>query len=176
MRCDNFRRQLQPYLAEELDGDVRAAWRDHLRSCAECREWAVADEPTLLLVGLPVRTSDPRRVDACAEAVTALIRQERLKMRLRRGSRAWLAAAAAVLVLTFAGLVWRLLPGHAVTGPVPQATPVAAVMTEEPDSSRRPPPQVEVDMPGDGVRIYHFATDEDADTAVLFIVNPALES
>jgi hypothetical protein len=176
MRCDSFRRQMRPYLAEELEGDVRAAWREHLRSCAECREWAVAEEPTLLLAGLPVRGPDPRRVDACADAVSALIRQERLKTRLRRSSRPWLAAAAAVLVLTCAGLIWRLLPGHAAAGPVPQATPVAAVMAEEPASGRQPPPQVEVDMPGDGVRIYHFASDEDANTAVLFIVNPALES
>jgi hypothetical protein len=176
MQCDNFRRQMRPYLAEELDGDVRSTWREHLRSCAECREWAVADEPTLLLASLPVRASDPRRVDACAEAVSALIRQERLKTRLRRSSRAWLAAAAAALVLTFAGLAWRFVPGHAGAGPAPQATPMAAITAEEPDSNRQPPPQVEVDMRGDGVRIYHFASDGDADTAVLFIVNPALES
>jgi hypothetical protein len=34
---------------------------------------------------------------------------------------------------------------------------------------------VEVDMNGDDVRVYQFATEEDTDTAVYFIVNPALE-
>jgi len=31
-------------------------------------------------------------------------------------------------------------------------------------------------MAGEGVRVYQFAQEDDADTAVLYIVNPALES
>ena len=30
-------------------------------------------------------------------------------------------------------------------------------------------------MPGEEIRVYQFANDEDADTAVYFIVDPALE-
>ncbi len=37
------------------------------------------------------------------------------------------------------------------------------------------PPSVEVEMAGDDVRVYQFANEEDGDTAVYFIVNPALE-
>ena len=32
-----------------------------------------------------------------------------------------------------------------------------------------------MEMPGEDVRVYQFATDGDADTAVYFIVDPALE-
>jgi hypothetical protein len=37
------------------------------------------------------------------------------------------------------------------------------------------PPTVEVDMAGEEVRVYQFANEADTDTAVYFIVDPALE-
>ena len=60
------------------------------------------------------------------------------------------------------------------TADMPAPAAVHASTTAEPPP--QPPPQVEVDMPGEGVRVYHFASEDDRNTAVLFIVNPALES
>jgi hypothetical protein len=37
------------------------------------------------------------------------------------------------------------------------------------------PPRIEVDMVGEGVRVYQYADQQDGDTAVTFIVNPQLE-
>jgi hypothetical protein len=36
-------------------------------------------------------------------------------------------------------------------------------------------PTVEVEMPSEDIRVYQFATENDPDTTVVFIVNPALE-
>lgn len=173
MRCETFRSQLRSYLEEELEGDGRVAWREHLQSCVECRRFAVAEEPSLLLAGLPTREVELRRVEDCATAVAAMIRQERLARRLRPDPRPWLAAAAALLLVTAGGVAWRLAPPTGSPQGAPPATPVVAAM-ESPQ--HLPPPQVEVDMQGEDVRIYHFANQDDTDTAVLFIVNPALES
>jgi predicted anti-sigma-YlaC factor YlaD len=176
MRCETFREQLEPYLEERLVGDARQAWREHLQGCAECRQWAAIQEPTLLLSSLPSREADPARVAACAAAVTALIHQERLRSRLRPRLRSYLAAAAAILGLALAGLLWRTMPSGGDPSGRPQVTPIAATVAIAPESDALPPPQVEVDMTGEGVRVYHFASDQDASTAMLFIVNPALES
>lgn len=176
MRCDTFRRQLEPYLGDTLEGDVRVAWRAHLGQCPECRSWALAEEPTLLFAALPNAEPDPVQVAACATAVTALIRHERLDRRLRKDRRPYLAAAAAVLLLLTGALVWRSLSNQSAGSAAVLPTPVAVDTATAAGPSPQPPPQVEVDMPGEGVRVYHFASGEDSNTAVLFIVNPALES
>ncbi len=176
MRCDTFRRQLEPYLGDTLEGDVRVAWRAHLGQCPECRSWALTEEPTLLFATLPKPEPDGARVAACATAVTALIRHERLGRRLRRDRRPYLAAAAAVLLLLTGALVWRSLSAPAAGTTAVLPTPIAAGTATTAGPSPQPPPQVEVDMPGEGVRVYHFASEENSNTAVLFIVNPALES
>lgn len=176
MRCETFRRQLEPYLAETLEGDVRVAWRAHLGQCPECREWALGEEPTLLFAALPGPEPESARVAACATAVTALIRHQQLERRLRKDRKLYLAAAAAVLILLTGALVWRSLSAPATGSATAPRTPSAVNAASSTGPSLQPPPQVEVDMPGEGVRVYHFASDNDRDTAVLFIVNPALES
>jgi len=79
-------------------------------------------------------------------------------------------------------VAWRL--ANPVGGmPVAQeAPPVPAVVqassTSQPaeeSADAVEPPQVEINMDGEDVRIYRFASDEDENTAMWFIVNPAME-
>jgi anti-sigma factor RsiW len=177
MRCDAFRELMDSYLEEALEGAERQAWRTHLRTCADCRRWAVRVEPTLLFAATEAAAVDGRKVDACADRVAALIRQQRLEQRLGRRRRPWLAAAAAVLLLVGAGVVWQQMtaPDDQVAAPavVPAVADAQVAPTQPPQGQ---PPQVEVNMDGEGVRVYQFAGGSDDDTTVLFIVNPALES
>ena len=169
MICEEFREMLEPYLEERLEEAQRPVFRRHLRECPECRRWAVSEDPTLLFALAGEKEADPVRVEACAQAVTSQIRQQRLARRLVARRRPWLAAAAAIAVAVGGGLVWRMTIG---TGEIP---PGPAVEARGEAEGRLSPPTVEVDMRGEDVRIYRFANDEDADTAVYFVVNPAME-
>jgi hypothetical protein len=113
---------------------------------------------------------DPMRVAACTASVMSQIRQQRLAHRLRPRRRSWLAAAAAVVV-TFAGVgAWWLSRGEQ------HPAPTVAVEAKDVASPETLPPRVQVDMLGEGVRVYQFADEGDDGTAVYYIVNPALES
>ena len=163
--CRQFRDMCDAYLEEALEEDRRASFRRHIRDCAACRAWALEADPTLLFAVADERSADTVGAETCAAAVTAQIRQQRLGRRLDRRHRPWLMAAAALL-LVFAALAWRLMPGG---GGLP------ATLATGTESGEVAPPTVEVEMGGDGVRVYQFASDGDPDTAAYFIVNPALE-
>ena len=169
MKCELFREQLGPYVEDSLDEERRRWFRRHLRECAECRTLALAEDPSLIFAVGEAAPADPARIEACVANVTAQIRQQRLARRLRSRSRPWMAAAAAMIVVVSAGLAWQSIFGGAEHAPVSMAeTPVEERVAA--------PPTVEVDMPEEDVRVYQFANDDDdADTAVYFIVNPALE-
>jgi anti-sigma factor RsiW len=146
---------LDAYLADALDEPRRNVLRSHLRACERCREAAVHADPSLLIVAAPPSAPDPGRVEDVTRAVVAQIRQQRLQRRLvhRHYTR-----PAVVLALMVAG--WRLLA------------------LRRPDPPRRrcrwrapSPPPVEVDMAGEGVRVFQCADQQDGDTAVTFIVN-----
>jgi hypothetical protein len=156
------------YLDERLDEDRREWFRSHLRRCESCRGWAVNRDPTLLFVTAAQPTDDPERVEACVAAVTGQIRQQRLERRLRGRRRPWLAAAAAAVLVVTGGLVWQMMPGAG----APEAPPFAEV--EGVDEMAADPPSIEVEMADETVRVYQFAADDD-DTAVYFVVNPAME-
>jgi predicted anti-sigma-YlaC factor YlaD len=168
MDCTEFHQLLDAYLDEKLDESRRSEFRSHLRECASCREWARSEEPTLLFV---VDESDPvdmTRIEACAVTVTGQIRQQRLSRRLRSNRRPWLAAAAAAVLVVVGAAAWQLVPFG-------DEAPVVSLDSGPPAvDTDAAPPTVEVEMPGDDVRVYQFANDDD-DTAVYFIVNPALE-
>jgi hypothetical protein len=127
-------------------------------------------DPTLLFAAVEPRTTDPRRTDSVSESVIAQIRQQRLARTLRPRRRPWLAAAAAVLVTVGGVTAWRVTQEG--NGPAPDP----AIEARDTSPQAAPPPQVQVDMPGEGVRVYQFAGDGNRDTAVYYIVNPALES
>ena len=170
MECNEVRGLLEAYLDETLDEERRVEVRRHLQECKSCNQWARGEDPSLIftLAGTPEVDSD--RVETCVASVASQIRQQRLAGRIRARRRPWLAAAAAALVTVGAAAIWQLAPGGA------GRAPVAAVGSTEDGEHAAPPPTVEVEMPGDDVRVYQFANDDDdSDTAVYFIVNPALE-
>jgi AcrR family transcriptional regulator len=168
MDCTLYRDMLDAYLDDTLDAERRTIFRGHLRDCAGCRSWALAAEPSLLFAVADAPRIAPDRIEACAAAVTAQIRQQRLARRLARPRRPIMAAAAAAVLALSAGLLWRLAPDPGVA-PSPALSQAAL---ERPEAA---PPSVEVEMAGEGVRVYQLAAGGDQDTAVYFIVNPALE-
>ena len=108
------------------------------------------------------------RVEEVTQAVLGQIRQQRLERRLDRRRQPWLAAAAAVVVSVLAVFGWRLLaPDEPVQAPTSGDVQVVDVPS--------PPPRVEVDMAGEGVRVYQYTDQQDNDTAWTFIINPELE-
>jgi anti-sigma factor RsiW len=168
MRCEEFLEMLEAYIEDTLEGPRREAFRNHLASCARCREQAVREDPTLLFSAARSVEPDPAQIEGCTQAVLSEIRQDRLKRRLGRRRRALLAAAAALLVAIVGGAAWKI----AFQGAEPAPAEVAEVREV---GTTTPPPRVEVDMVGDGVRVYQFAEEDGGDSAVYFIVNPALE-
>ena len=78
-------------------------------------------------------------------------------------------AAVAVMVIGV-GTVWRSTPEDEATAALGTAEQA------EIGHDRQPPPSVQVEMANERVRVYQFAEDGDGDSAVYFIVNPALES
>jgi len=172
MRCDTFRDRLTDYLDESLHDDERRQVREHFVSCTECGRWAMTVEPTLLFArASSSATASSAQVEACTRAVLSQVRQRRLERQFGARRRPWLAAAAAAVLALGAAAIWGVT--GLVSGPQPTvpAPGFAGAAVHE-----APPPRVEVDMVGEGVRVYQFAQEDDADTAVLYIVNPALES
>jgi predicted anti-sigma-YlaC factor YlaD len=165
MECERFREHLNAYVAERLEGVERLEWRDHLRGCRDCRGWALGEEPTLWLAVEAPSVAEPARVEACVTAVTTMARQQTISRRLS-GGRRWVLAAAAVAVLALGGLLWSLggMGGGVVTA------------DGRPVDSGLPAPDLEVEMEGEGVRVYQFTGDGEEDTVVAFVVNPALDS
>jgi predicted anti-sigma-YlaC factor YlaD len=169
MGCRIFREMLDAYLEESMDEERRRWFRGHLRECPSCRNWALSRDPSLLFAGADAVQADSARVEACVTAVTAQIRQQRLFRRLHHRRRPWLAAAAAMVVAVSGALAWKTILSDAGS----QAPPEIEAQVE--NDVANTPPTVEVEMAGDDVRVYQFATDDDDDTAVYFVVNPAME-
>jgi anti-sigma factor RsiW len=180
MSCDDYRELLRAYLDDSLDEVRRTGFRAHLRSCPECRELAVAEEPTLMFSLAGGREPSRDRIEACVTAVVAGVRQDRLQQRLRHSRRRWLAAAAAVVLAVIVGAAWWINAGGSGETPTLQAdaheSAAADPVAEAPAPSVvEPPPRVEVDMQQEEVRVYQYAIGDDASTGAVFIVNPAME-
>lgn len=171
MECKKFGLSIGEYLDDSLGGDDRRAFRKHMQTCVQCRADAIACEPSLMFASIGSLETDDRAVDECAEAVTALIRQDRLSRRLTPRFRPWLAAAAACLVLLAGGFVWR----SSIWTADPSLVVVTTSDSEGVAEESAPPPRVEIEMPESEVRLYQFAGSEDETTAVYFIVNEAME-
>jgi predicted anti-sigma-YlaC factor YlaD len=169
MACKTFREMLDAYLEESMDEERRRWFRGHLRECPSCRIWALSRDPSLLFAVADAAPPNPARVEACAAAVTAHIRQQRLSRRLHHRRRPWLAAAAAVVVAVGGVLAWRTILNDGGSRVQPE------IEAQVDDDAATTPPTVEVEMAGDDVRVYQFATDDDNNTAVYFVVNPAME-
>jgi anti-sigma factor RsiW len=169
MNCEIFREMIGSYVDETIEEDRRRWFRDHLRECAACRDVALREEPSLFFAVAPAPATDPAAIEDCVAAVTTRIRQDRFERRLRRNSRPWIAAAAAAVMVIGGGLTWRTFISS------DGATPGPAIEASRDVEGQATPPTVEVEMSGEEVRVYQFATDGDGDTAVYFIVDPTLE-
>jgi anti-sigma factor RsiW len=169
MNCEIFRDLIGSYVDETLEEDRRLWFRTHLRECPTCRESALREEPSLLFAMVPATPSEPEAIEVCTAAVVGRIRQDRLERRLHRRRRPWMAAAAATIILASGGIAWRTMIGGGI------GTLEPAVEAQRGTEQRNSPPTVEVEMPGEEVRVYQFANEEDVNTAVYFIVDPALE-
>ena len=167
MACERFREEMDDYLAECLDEGRRGQWREHFLGCSTCRAWALSAEPSLLFIGAATAEPEVDRIERCAVTVTSMIRQEGVRRRLRRRRTPWVAAAAAAVMAISGGALWWGLPGANTTQPAMSAPMVA--------TEQAPPPEVDVEMSGEGIRVYRLIDKESNETAVCFVVNPALE-
>lgn len=170
MNCQTFERHLQPYLEERLDRGQRTDFREHLKACDACRSVAVAADSSFLMLLGSEPEIDGDAADLCAQRVSGMIRQERLRRRMRPKTRAWMAAAAALVIGFGTGVTWKVVSSEG-GGDVPGM----AVQAESPAQNQAPPPTVDVEMPDSGVRVYQFAGSESDDTAVVFVVNEEME-
>jgi len=180
MSCEDYRALLSAYLEESLDEVRRTGFRAHLRSCDQCRDFAIAEDPTLVFSLARGSDPAPERIEACVTAVIASVRQERLERRLRPSRRPWLAVAAALLMAVIASTAWWLTGGQSGETPQIQADAhevgtAGPVAPEETPTLIEPPPRVEVDMTQEEVRVYQYAIGDDGTTGAVFIVNPAME-
>lgn len=179
MSCESYRELLTAYLDDSLDEVRRAGFRSHLQGCAECRGYAISQEPTLVFSLARPTEPGPEKIEACVSAVVAGVRREQLQRELRSPRRRWLAAAAAVVIAVIASTAWWVNSGKPGDAPTLQAAAhetelVAPVTVEEAPAAAEPPPRVEVDM-NEEVRVYQYAIGEDESTGAVFIVNPAME-
>ena len=112
----------------------------------------------------------PEAREACASAVLGAIRQQKIRRQMAARRAPWVAVAAAGLVAVAAGTLWLLAPGS------PEIRVPAGATAERPFVETIAPPEVEIDMGSDDVRVYRLVNEHSADTAVCFVINPALES
>jgi predicted anti-sigma-YlaC factor YlaD len=179
MSCENYRTLLPAYLDDSLDEVRRTGFRSHLRACESCRSFALAEEPTLIFALGGRSETPPEQVETCVAAVVSGIRRDRLELRLRRTSRRWLAAAAAVVIALVTAGAWWLRSDRSIQPMQADALEIAPqggpVVADEAPAPVEPPPRVEVEMTEKEVRVYQYAIEDDASTGAVFIVNPGME-
>ena len=100
MNCAELRRVApDSLLARELEPVVRRRAAEHLRECPECRRRAVAADPAVLFVDLPLLEVTENDVKAVRSAVGAMRRARALEHETSRPlSRWWRHVAAAALL------------------------------------------------------------------------------
>ncbi len=168
MNCEIFREMIGSYVDETLDEDRRGWFRSHLRECVACRNRALREEPSLFFTAAQDPPTDTEAVEACVSSITARIRHDRLERRLSRNRRPWLAAAAAAIIVVGGGIAWLGMTGNG----IPSRSSAESFRNLE---AKTPPPSVEVEMESETVRVYQFAADDNSDSAMYFIVDPAME-
>ncbi len=164
--CLEVRRMMPRFLALELSPETEKELRDHVRSCASCRDALTEREPALGLAW--ALASDPgAQDDGFVGEVLAGVHQRSLERRISGRRSRVLASAAAVVAI--------LLGGTAV---VQYVTKSAPQMVASSPVSR--PPAVEpafVEVDDAGVRLYQLTPTSQSREAiqVAFIVDPHLE-
>ena len=164
--CLEVRRLTPRFLALELPPEAEGELREHLRSCAACREAMAEREPALRVAWAMAAEPSPED-DRFVGEVLAGVHQRALERRLSgRRSRLLGAAATVAAVLLGGTVVVREL-----TRPAPPS--VAQVSQRRPPAAE--PAFVEVD--GAGVRLYQLTptSQSPGGIQVAFIVDPHLE-
>jgi hypothetical protein len=164
--CLEVRRLMPRFLALELPPEAERDLREHLRSCAGCRDALAEREPALGLAWA-LATEPGAQDDRFVGEVLAGVHQRSLERRLS-GRQSRLLAAAAVLAAV-------LLGGTAVVQHFTRPTPQTVAISP---ASR--PPAVEpafVEVDDAGVRLYQLTPASQSREAiqVAFIVDPHLE-
>jgi hypothetical protein len=109
--CGDFRGRLRLYLEDALTSGERGAFRDHLVSCAGCRDHVALTEPSLLFAGMPAERVSPEDVERVLAGVRTGIALAETRRRLGRVGRpgrrriAAMSSAAALAAMIF------VLPG-----------------------------------------------------------------
>jgi len=122
---------LNDYVDEALPATERAAVESHVASCASCREM-VSGLRSVVAAAAALKPTEPPR--GAWGRLEREIRRRNGGMRATRW--AWLAAAAALVLATFAGLrlagVWQkpAAPGVAAVSPAPNAEAVQAELLQ----------------------------------------------
>jgi anti-sigma factor RsiW len=111
--CNDMRERLTLYLDNELQGDERAAFEAHLRTCESCASFVEKERAFLnsLRSAGPMHTASPE-LKANVAGIVRAARRPRSGHSLARGgsSSKWIVPiAAAVLVLLLPVVVWRVL-------------------------------------------------------------------
>ena len=171
MNCNEFTDLMPLYLEECLDEARRNEWREHLEKCAECREVALEEDPSLLFVLGTLPPVDSKDVERCVRNISALVRQEKLRRRIHRPQRWWYAAAAAVLLMISAGVFHLHTQDPANLKASAETQPIVAAVSEE----EIQPPSIDVEMAHKALRVYQFANSNDGNSAAYFIVDEDME-
>ena len=113
MACEQAHSVVHAYLDGELDAVRAAEFERHLENCSECvttLEWQEVLSSTIQRAQLnePAPAALRQKVLADIRSSGAARSSSPLVMPRRRLQLAWLAAAAAILLLTYAG--WRTIP------------------------------------------------------------------
>ncbi|HKA35708.1 MAG TPA: zf-HC2 domain-containing protein [Thermoanaerobaculia bacterium] len=127
--CAETRDRFEDYAAEALTREERAALREHLASCDQCRSEAAAADPLFLFAptgaeSASVAASDVARVLEGVRAGVALKQAER-RIAPPASRRRWSAAGAAAAAL----LLTLLAPGAPARREAPAAAPRQAAET-----------------------------------------------
>lgn len=164
--CLEVRRLMPRFVELDLSPETEKELRDHLRSCASCRDALTRREPALVLAWA-LATDPGAQDDTFVGEVLAGIHQRSLERRLS-GRRSRLLAAAAALAAV-------LLGGTAVVRHFAKPAPQVAASSAASRPSVVEPAFVEVDDAG--VRLYQLTPTSQSREAiqVAFIVDPHLE-
>ena len=161
--CREVARLKGAFLALELDAGAEDELRAHLAGCGSCRAAIDAREPVLALARRLGEIPGEEDESFVAE-VLAGVRQRRVERSLLR-RRAWLGAAAAVLIAMLGG--WVTLR--------PSLGPRATVASVDAAAAPAPTDAAFVEVEGEGVRLYQLTPASQDAVQVVFIIDPRLE-
>ncbi len=142
----------EDYRNDALPAPQRRILRDHLAACAECRDLAAAQDPTMLFARpfspeeLP--EEDARRILANVRTAVAFAETER---RLRRTSRRRIGGAVGATAAAAAfGALLLMAPGGAprVEAPLAAGRPTPAAAASEADSPALEPATLTAEIDG----------------------------